>query len=471
MKRILTITALLLIMFNNSRAQEVFFLSHLVDDNFDGATGIFIADINNDGYKDIISSALDAGAIAWWENQPGDSISWQKHFVDSNFPNAIYCSAYDVDNDGNKDILGAAYYSNVIAWWHNDGENPVQWTKQVIDSNFTHAHEIMAFDVDLDNDMDILAVAAGANTIAWFENDGNYPVQWTKHIVDNDFAGARSVDAGDLDGDGDIDLAGAALDDNEIAWWRNDGGTPIAWTKVSVHTNFMYAHKVQIVDVDLDGFPDILGTAYSSGISWWKNDGNDSINWEKHIISQHYSLVIAWALDLNQDTDMDVVGTAQGSGFIAFWENKNLNSLDWDFNYLEALAGAWPLYYGDLDNDGDFDLVCGGRDANEIRWYENDLVTSIETPLSIATNKPEIQCYPSPFDHDVTFSMLIKKNQFVQVRIYDITGQKINTLVSGHLQKGEHQIVWHGNNCNPGIYFAQILFEDYKKTIKLIKIK
>jgi uncharacterized protein (TIGR02145 family) len=371
----LTIILSFTILFKTSVAQDVSFIAHIVDSDFDGPAGIFVADINNDGNKDIICSALDAGTIAWWENQPGNSITWQKHIVDDNFPDAIYCSAYDVDGDNLTDVLGAAYNSNVIAWWHNDGGNPIQWTKQVIETGYNGAHEIMAYDIDMDNDLDILGVSAEGNTIAWFENDGNYPVQWTKHIVDNNFIGARSVDAGDLDNDGDIDLAGAALLSNEITWWRNEGGSPIEWTEFTISSNYTYSHKVHIVDIDLDGDPDILGMAYTSGLKWWRNDGGDPITWEQQNISGFGTGVIAYAVDINQDNDFDIISSYQGSGNIFLFNNEGNNTLNWDYQLIDnTLDGAWPLSYGDFDNDGDIDIVCGGRDENEIRWYENDLI-------------------------------------------------------------------------------------------------
>ncbi|MCK4663214.1 MAG: T9SS type A sorting domain-containing protein [Bacteroidales bacterium] len=422
-------------------AQEITFSTHVIDDNFDMPAGIYVSDINNDGNKDVISAAI-SGTIAWWENKPGDTIIWQKHIVDNDFPDAIYCSAADIDDDSLTDILGAAYDGDEIAWWHNDGGNPIQWTKQTIESNFIDAHEIMAYDIDQDNDMDIIGVSAGLNTIAWFENDGSYPVQWTKHIVDNNFAGVRSVDAGDLDGDGDIDLAGAALTDNEIAWWRNDGGSPIEWTKFTINSNFIYSHKVHIADIDLDDDLDILGTAYSSGVIWWRNDGRDPIVWEEKNITSLYSAVIAYAVDINQDGDFDVISSYQGAGKIILLNNEGNNTLNWNLQYIDNnLAGAWPLYYSDLDNDGDIDIVCGGRNENEIRWYENDLVTlssvihvpgdqpTIQAGIDVAQNKDTVLVAPGTYFENINFKgknivvasyfVLDNDNDFIDSTIID----------------------------------------------------
>lgn len=427
MKNTNFLTALLLFTLNIF-AQDVTFTAHIVENNFDGPAGIFVADINNDGNKDIISAALDEGTIAWWENIPGDSITWQKYIVDSNFPDAIYCYADDIDGDSMIDIMGAAYNSDEIAWWHNEGGNPILWTKQTIDSDFIDAHEIMAYDVDQDYDMDILGVSAGLNTIAWYENDGKYPVQWTKHIIDNNFAGARSVDAGDLDGDGDVDLAGAALLSNEVTWWRNDGGSPIEWTEFTINSNFIYSHKVHIADIDLDDDLDILGTAYSSGISWWRNDGGDTIVWEKQFVTSSYSAVIAYAVDINQDNDYDIISSYQGSGRAILWNNEGNNTLDWAFQFVDnSLAGAWPLYYGDLDNDGDIDIVCGGRDENEIRWYENDLITNIHDRGGSLYQKNKINIIPNPAQNAIVIQFSEQVNFPININFYDILGRLLKT--------------------------------------------
>ncbi|MBI9037136.1 MAG: T9SS type A sorting domain-containing protein [Bacteroidales bacterium] len=447
-------------------SQEVTFNTHVIDENFDGPAGIFISDINNDGNQDVISAAIDANTIAWWENQPNDSISWQKHIVDNNFVGAIYVSAADVDGDSLTDILGAAYDGNEIAWWHNDGGNSIRWTKQTVENNFFDAHKIMAFDVDMDGDMDILGVSAGLNTIAWFENDGNYPVKWTKQIVDNNFSGARSVDACDLDGDGDIDLAGAALSSNEITWWRNEGNSPIEWTEFTINSYFIYAHKVHIADIDLDGDPDILGTAYSSGVRWWRNDGGDTLLWERQMVGSLNTAVIAWAVDLNQDNDMDIVCSAQGMNRIVMWNNEGYNSLNWDYHLIDnTLSGSWPLYYGDLDNDGDTDFVCGGRNENEIRWYENDLLTNIHDYDGSFIPKNEIQINPNPVNEILSIQFSKQVIFPLNINFYDISGKLMKTETIKSNNK-EFDV-----SCLPkGIYFILINIKEKTLIEKFVKI-
>ena len=45
---------------------------------------------------------------------------------------------------------------------------------------------------------------------------------WTKHTVDDMFANAQSVYAADVDGDGDMDVLGAAAGESTISWWESD---------------------------------------------------------------------------------------------------------------------------------------------------------------------------------------------------------------------------------------------------------
>ena len=54
------------------------------------------------------------------------------------------------------------------------------------------------------------------------DTDTDTDIGWTKHTVDWAFDGAYSVYAADVDGDGDMDILGAASNADDITWWESD---------------------------------------------------------------------------------------------------------------------------------------------------------------------------------------------------------------------------------------------------------
>lgn len=443
------------------QTQNVSYSVHTVDDNFNGPAGLYMADLNSDNRLDIISAGTDANTIAWWQNMAGDPISWVKQIIDDDFGTAIYTSAGDLDGDGLTDVLGAAFGDHELAWWRNEGGDDIVWTKYLINSSFTQAHEIMPFDVDRDGDMDVLGVSAGLGKISWFENDGNFPIGWTEHIVVTGFSGARSVDAKDIDGDGDIDLAGAALVDNEIAWFQNDGTNQ--FTQITINSTFTYAHKVQIVDMDKDGNEDILGTAYGNGISWWRNEGNDPITWTKNYVSSYNTAVIGWAMDADNDDDMDIVCSAEDAARLSIWENDGETPVNWAFSLIDNLSGAWPMYYGDIDNDGDIDLVCGGNSADEIRWYENELDLSVGIK-GHGTNEIQIKIFPNPAGENLAIKFPENTHFPIMIDFSDSSGRVLKTSKVNSNNKKVNI-----SDLPIGFYIIQTIIHDEVSTIKFIK--
>ncbi len=376
-------------------SQNISFKEHLVDNQFDGPAGLFIKDVDRNGFNDIIAAGADGNDICVWLHNSDNPVTWSKETVDEDFLGAIYVFAEDIDGDSLIDIIGAGWSAHQVVWWKNlGGHNPIMWEKQIIDSTFSQAHEVYVCDLDKDNDMDVIGASAQGHTVTWWRNDGGNPVNWTKQNIGVSFLGARSISVADIDGDNDNDVVGAALLSNEIAWWRNDGGNPISWTKFPVANNFTGAHKVCLFDLDGDQDLDILGTAYTANeISWWRNDGGSPLIWTKIVVTNtFYGAVIAYPYDFDEDVDVDVVGSAQGSNQIAWWSNEGGDPLEWDRHQIRTgFSGAWPLHIGDIDGDTDIDVVVGANNANTIKWWENSLysadfqanVTSGQIPFEV----------------------------------------------------------------------------------------
>jgi len=249
-------------------------VEHTVDGSFDGAISVYATDIDDDGDIDVVGAGHYADDVTWWENVDGSGTSWTEHTVDGSFYDAHSVYAADVDDDGDMDVLGAAYHASSaddITWWSNDDGSGTSWTEHTIASGFYRATSVYASDVDDDGDMDVLGTSAFLHDITWWSNDDGSGTSWTEHTIDGNFDGAISVYAADVDEDGCMDVLGTAAYADDITWWSNDDGAGTSWTEHTIDGDFDYARSVCAADLDDDGNTDVLGAAfYADEIAWWE---------------------------------------------------------------------------------------------------------------------------------------------------------------------------------------------------------
>lgn len=116
-----------------------------------------------------------------------------------------------------------------------------------------------------------------------------------------------------------------------------------------------------------------------------------------------------------------------------------------------------------IDNDGTYEYSKVVRvDISTITGIEND---NIKYKLSLEQN------YPNPFNPSTTITYSIPYNGFVKIRVYDILGKEITSLVNEEKQTGIHQIIFNGSNLSSGIYFYKIEFAEHMAVKKLLLVK
>lgn len=146
------------------------------------------------------------------------------------------------------------------------------------DNGLDGASDTFVINVDGDTDVDILSASYSLNELAWWENDGSQ--HYTKHIITSSFDHPVDVFAIDLDKDGDVDILAASYGNlagqGEIAWWENNGSE--SFTQHSIKSGFEDATRVYVTDINNDGELDVVGSSFTNGmILWWKNDGNENV--------------------------------------------------------------------------------------------------------------------------------------------------------------------------------------------------
>ena len=81
------------------------------------------------------------------------------------------------------------------------------------------------------------------------------------------------------------------------------------------------------------------------------------------------------------------------------------------------------------------------------------------------------QNYPNPFNPTTTVKYNLIKSEFVMIRIINLIGEEVKTIENGFQSSGEHTLMFDAKDLPSGIYFYQLISENYTETKKLLLVK
>ena len=109
---------------------------------------------------------------------------------------------------------------------------------------------------------------------------------------------------------------------------------------------------------------------------------------------------------------------------------------------------------------------------NNIVLKVADTVVGIEESKEILPHKWELeQNYPNPFNPVTTISYSIPQRSNVTLKVYDILGNLVNTLVNGYKDKGRYKVNFNGSKLSSGVYLYRLVAGRFTDTKKLILMK
>ena len=348
----------------------------VISTSADGATSVYAADLDGDGLLDVLSASFGDDKIAWYPNEGGGAFGSEQVITTSaNSARSVY--AADVDGDGDVDVLSASRDDDKIAWYENTGGGVFDPEQQVITTSAARARSVYAADVDGDGDVDVLSASSRDNKIAWYPNEGSGTFG-DQQVISTSADGATSVYAADVDGDGDLDVLSASFNDNKIAWYVNTGRGVFDPKQQVITTSAALAWSVYAADIDGDGDVDVLSASVNDDkIAWYENTGGGVFDPEQQVITTSADAAFSvYAADVDGDGDVDVLSASGVDDKIAWYANDGTGVFGDQQVITTSADDARSVYAADMDGDGDLDVLSGSAGDSKIAWYEQTLPTA-----------------------------------------------------------------------------------------------
>jgi hypothetical protein len=299
---------------------------------------VSIADLDQDGLLDVVVCDAGGRRLSWIRQSPKD-VYTEQVLAEIRAPGHVEPVDYDADGDLDLIVadLGELFPSNqrigsVIVLENAGG----RFVRHVAAVGLPRVADVRAGDLDGDGDQDLAVAAFGYDQgqTLWLENRGN----WTYAIhVLQELSGAVNVLVADFDRNGTLDIAALISQEWEEIWiFENAGGgrfTPrLAWGSSNADFGSSW---LAAVDLDRDGDTDLLysnGDAFDyapansrpwHGVQWLENQGANTFM--LHRIGDLSGASSPVAFDADQDGDLDV---AVVSAYNA-WSDPGALSLIW----------------------------------------------------------------------------------------------------------------------------------------------
>ncbi len=274
------------------------------------------ADMDDDGDLDLAYTESSGNWLRWIENQGGGSF-FRRDIGSLSQPYAL--DIVDFDGDGDMDALTSTYDNDAVYWFENNGSQV--FTSHFLNGEFWEANEVVGVDPDNDGDIDVLVAYAGLSDKVIMhrrESDGTFVSQ----VVDAAAGGVTSVAAIDVDGDGDLDFLSSTGDDNRVNWYENSGDPLPTYTKRLVAAGVGFATYVAAGDLDGDGDVDVVSAASTDqGTDWFENDGDQ--NFTSRTLAR--GITDPWMVgigDIDGDGTPEIYSTCSGTEAVQLYRTQ-----------------------------------------------------------------------------------------------------------------------------------------------------
>ena len=409
-------------------------------------SAVEIGDINNDGKPDLVAANWnDSVSVLINQTAAGDTNSSFMKAVNFSSgyqagPNSIAID--DLNSDGKLDLVVSNQFPDINSEYHIAVLFNTTTTGNTIPSFTSYTHlisgagpfDVVTADFNIDGTADIAVANFTDGTVSVFLNSTQVGSTTAVFSSKKDFAvgqGAMGIDAADFNADGYIDLAIANQNSDNISILMN---TTASTSSLSFGNHIDFPgeagpNSITIHDIDNDGKPELVVTNSSA----------------KNVVSVFFN------------------GWANGEFNPYFGDNVS-------YNVGELPASS---VVADLNGDRRMDIVTANSSGKSISVLLNtSTITGIRDEIKLKPNNFSLnQNYPNPFNPTTTISYQLSAISRVTLKIYDILGREVTTLVNEEQPAGNYKINFDASRLASGVYFYRIVAGDFIQTKKMVLLK
>ncbi len=209
-----------------------------------------------------------------------------------------------------------------------------------------------------------------------------------------------------------------------------------------------------------------LNSVNRQGINKFSRTHRDSIIWRGF---RKIRKVVRLGKSTGNSERLAVFGGEEG-GILIVDPHTNDVLLDKDDNFT-------LLAVFDIDGDGLDEVIVGDKPRRTVMIYGDGSVTSLESgEPSVPIGFHLAQNYPNPFNPATTIYISISQSDQVELKIYDLLGRLVRTLVGERRQAGKQSVVWDGRDnlgraVASGQFFYQLTVGNTRTTRKMVLLK
>jgi hypothetical protein len=207
-------------------------------------------------------------------------------------------------------------------------------------------------------------------------------------------------------------------------------------------TTLLSAFQDQLSVFAIDNGYDIVPVELISFIAR-VSSGNITLNWSTSTETNNKGFEVEKLFG----SEWTGIGFVEGNGTTT--EQKSYSFRDENLD-----AGNYKYRLKQIDFDGTFE-------------YSNIVEADVKTPTEFELS----QNYPNPFNPSTVISYQLPVSSNVTLKIYDILGNKISTLVNEEKSAGEYEITFNATGLPSGIYFYKLTSGEYNQSRKMLLIK